>query len=118
MTTATSLADLVTTALMASSTAMLWPGLRSSFDGAWAAARIGGIVAEGCHRDGGRERQNSPTKPARGSDTCTEHHLPVPLMGGRPAFRARRAVVVAPADTSASKAPTAVPTALPTVQIA
>ena len=37
---ATSLADLVTTALMASSTVMVLSGLRPSFDGAMAAARF------------------------------------------------------------------------------
>ena len=36
--TATSFADLVTTALIASSTAMVWPGLRPSFEGACSAA--------------------------------------------------------------------------------
>ena len=38
MAVATSLADLVTSARMASRTLMVWPGLRPSFDGAWAAA--------------------------------------------------------------------------------
>ena len=35
MTTAASLADRVTTPLMASSTGMVWPGLRSSLVGSW-----------------------------------------------------------------------------------
>ncbi len=38
MAQATSFADLVTIALIASSTEMVWPGRRPSFDGAWAAA--------------------------------------------------------------------------------
>ena len=65
MTTAASLADRVTTPLMASSTGMVWPGLRSSLVGSWSAA-WSETLSGGDHRRRGSVGMGGHRRPGEG----------------------------------------------------